>query len=588
MGLDLSVPNLPEFSLPSVKRAFTTGFVFELLNVRQNQVIDQHVMVLNPSRYTVSEPTQVTLTPTDGDTVIEETNGTLVRDIQIEGTFGLKKRSPSKFSSSGQSDKDGSEQFELLRNLFRKYSALKQKPSEAPFIKLIFHCLRDNDHFVVVPRMFETPRDAKTTRMHYNYRISLYAIGPADGVRLKEQKDNYSFTDALRDINQCVSDARGFFTDVNAFKAQIRRKIQNIDAILINVNGLITQAALAFGNSGGSSALGNAIAYPFERAAQVVESVDDLADNFVTSFAKPPEGDEARIERSIRKLGTSLQTMLVYPERFQESSQDSKRRTARAYLGDKNLTANDYESLTGGATESSALRVQRGTEQNAGVDFGESRSVLRVVVESVTTLEMLSSTYGASPELIVILNDLRAPYFTRGGGFGTLKPGDTVLVPVASADTGVPNSAGVNSQISSPALTLYGADFALDPELLAQGRLDFIEDMTHDADDAQIVEGPANVVQGAQITLNTEKGETQFLPDVGVTMSVGAKGLLSTMVLSAVSLQNALLEDDRIERIETAAVTLEGDVLSHTVTPVLKGSRERVDVVLPFGRAVGG
>ena len=29
---------------------------------------------------------------------------------------------------------------------------------------MVFHSLRDDDHFVVVPRSFEAPRDARTTR----------------------------------------------------------------------------------------------------------------------------------------------------------------------------------------------------------------------------------------------------------------------------------------------------------------------------------------------------------------------------------------------------------------------------------------
>lgn len=583
LGLDIELPNVPSFTLPSVGQAFQTGFVFELIDTRRPKPIDQHVLVLNPRRYTVSEPFQSTLTPTENNTVIEESHGIIIRDITLEGTFGLKKRSPPHFSSGGQADKPGNEQFALLRKLFQTYSKLKQTPSEAPFTKLIFHSLRENDHWVVVPKLFEMPRDAKTTRMHYDWRITMQAIAGAEAVRLKAVKDDYSFTDALRDINQVVSDASAFFVDINRFKADVRRKIANIDAILINVNGLITQAGLAIG----SSAQGNTINYPFERAAQIVESCTDLADNFAQSFLEPPKGDMARVERAMRRLEASLQTLLVYPERFRESSQDQKRRIERAYLGEKALTESDYEDQTGGATEGSALRVQRGTEQDAGADFGETQSMIRVRVDATTSLESLSSLYSVTPEIIVIINDLKAPYFSRGGFEGTLKPGDYILIPISSASSGLQN-AGSNNRDLDPAHTLYGVDFAIDPEQLALGKLDIKEDLVHGGDDAEVVGGIPNITQGIEIMLHTEKGQTQFLPDVGITPLVGAKGILANVVLSAITLQNAILEDDRIEAIDSASVTLEGDTLSHTVVPRIRGSQDGIEVVLPFGRVTGG
>lgn len=592
LGLDIELPGLPSFSLPNVANAFDTGFVFELIDSRRDKPVDQHVLVLNPRVYNVSEPFQSTLTPTEDNTVIEETNGIIVREIQMEGTFGLKKRSPPRFSSSGQSDKGGNEQFALLRALFKKYSDAKQSPTEAPFISLVFHALRENDHWVVVPRSFEMPRNAKTTRMHYDWKISMFAIAPAAAVRLKAVKDDYSFTDALRDINQAINDATAFFNDINNFKQAIKRKIANIDAILISVNGLITQAGLAIG----SPAASNAINYPLERVAQIVSDVDDLADNFATSFTEPPTGDDARLERAMRKLGTALGTLLVYPQQFKEVSKDRQRRIQRMYLGEKSLTADDLSNNTAGATDNTVQRVQRGTEQNAGVDFGTSENLIRVRIDATTTLESLASRYATSMELIILINDLKPPYFSRGGFEGTRKPGDFLLVPVTASSTsaaaGVTNvprqATGASIESVDPAVALYGSDLALDPDELALGRLDIKEDLTHGQDDAELVSGIENVVQGLNIVTHTEKGTTQFLPDIGIAVPVGSKGLLSNVVLSAITLQNAILQDDRIEEISSASVTLDEDVLSHTIVPRLRGSQEGIEVVLPFGRAAGG
>lgn len=592
LGLDIALPGLPSFTLPNVANAFETGFVFELIDSRREKPIDQHVLVLNPRRYTVSEPFQSTLTPTEDNTVIEETNGIIVREINMEGTFGLKKRSPPRFSSSAQADKSGNEQFALLRRLFQTYSKLKQAPNEAPFISLHFHALRENDHWVVVPRAFEMPRDAKLTRMHYDWRITLTAIAPSGAVRLKAVKDDYSFTDALRDINQAINDATAFFNDISVFKQAVRRKIANIDAILISVEGLITQVSLAMASPG----FGNSIDYSYERAKEVVDEVKDLADQFATSFDETMKGNDAVAERAMRKLEAALGTTLAYPEQFKEVSRDRKRRIERMFLGERALSEDDLSDETGGATENSALRVQRGTEQDAGIDYGTSENLVRIRVDATTTLESLASRYAVATELIVLVNDLKPPYFSRGGFEGTRKPGDYILMPQAASTSGssfgvtnTPRKAtGAGIADSDPAIALYGSDLALDPDELALGRLDIKEDLTHDADDAEIVEGIPNVVQALNIVTHTRKGETQFLPDIGLVDVVGSRALLANVVLSAITLQNALLEDDRIEDIDAASVTLDEDVLSHTVVPRLRGSQEGIEVVLPFGRVAGG
>ena len=208
-------------------------------------------------------------------------------------------------------------------------------------------------------------------------------------------------------------------------------------------------------------------------------------------------------------------------------------------------------------------------------------------VTVTTTLDTLANTFNVSRELIVVVNGLKPPYFTRGGGLGTLKPGDYVLVPAAQA-SGRGSGASPVLTYQDSAQALYGMDFALDAALLRDGILDFKIDATHDNDDAEYATGIPNVLGGLEIITHTEQGETQYVPSVGLNLPVGGKGTLHNVLIAATSMRSSILSDDRIEGIVSSRLVLDGDVLTQEITPQIRGTGEGLTVVLPLGRASGG
>jgi hypothetical protein len=136
---------------------------------------------------------------------------------------------------------------------------------------------------------------------------------------------------------------------------------------------------------------------------------------------------------------------------------------------------------------------------------------------------------------------------------------------------------------------LYGRDLALDETLFKrEGLFEIRVDVSHGSMDAEIVGGIPCVVQGTRISVETERGTTVYIPDLGISRAVGKKGTLNSVILAGLYLRTALLFDPRIDRILQSIVRLRGDVLSQDISVQLVGGRSAVTFVRPFGRRSGG
>jgi len=569
-------------SVRELRAGFTQGFVLELIDLTQEQAIEVVVFALNPRSYTLSEPFQVTLTPTEGDSVIAEENGIIVREITLDGTFGLTKKKATGFlGAQGNGDSlTGTSHFTALRNFFRRYSSLKKDPNRNADIQMVFHSLRDDDHFVVVPRSFETPRDARTTRAHYDYRIQLAAIAPAEESRLQRSPSNtgFDFTDTLRDINEAFNDARGAFADATKRVSEMKRKVGNITVVLNNAAQVINAVG------GFLSGTADFINYPLLAAASIVEGLGNAADQLAASIEDVTLGTAndtfSSDSRNLRRIEAALDRIAMFPSKFSTTIED----VAKVFAGPRRLTANDVANNVAGAQDSSRTEATAGSGHRYGLALDTGRGVERVRVSRTDTLDSIAATAATSPETIIVINDLRAPYISSAGGPGVVRPGDSILVPVG-AGAGSTTEAG--GEYLSPEDVLYGVDFKLDATVLKkEGRFEL--SVANNLFDVELSRGIANVVQGTQITVLTESGTTVFARDIGIRRNVGVKGTIQHTLLAAIVLREAILVDPRISGIQSLRVVLDGDVLTQEITPIIGTSRRGVKLVLPFGRASGG
>lgn len=586
-----------EADISALREGFKQGFVFELIDRNFAQTSSQvHVLCVNPTQYTLTEPFQLTLTPAEDDTVVAEENGQIVREITIEGTTGIAEKRARGFlgSQGGGNPLSGIEHFQELRNLFRRYSRLKKDPRRAANIQLILHVLRDGDAFVVAPREFVTPRDAGKTRTHYDYRISLAVLSDAVTTDLRrteiEPDVGAKITNKIRDISEAFNDARAAITEITSNLSDIRRRIGNVNAA---VNGAIQVV-----NATGAFLAGTAelINYPLQLAASVAEQVADAADRLVQSVENATFGVVHENARSFRRLEAAIDRLIQFDDQFS----DLFSRTEKRFGGETLSTREDVADLPsgaaasapgpGGATLGTRTRVTAGASgREAGLSVPRGTGYRGVTVTRTDSLESIASEAGTTPEAILLINNLQPPYITAAGGPGILRPGDVVLVP-AAVGSGLTEGRGVNDYLT-PEDALYGVDLALDSvDLNASGTFDLLVDGINNTGDWAVIRGIANVVQGTEITIGTELGTTVFLPTLGIRRNVGSKGTTQHVLLASITLREALLQDPRISAIESSRVVFDSSTgeLTQEITPVVSGQRSGATFVLPFGRATGG
>ncbi len=562
-------------ALVDVATAYRDGYVLELYQPGPPaRVLEAFVFPLAPQKYTLTEPFVATLTPTEGNSVVAEEYGTILRDISIEGTLGMK----PKRGGLGTTDPiSGNDHFINLRNFFRLYSRYKQSQSaQERRIEMRWHAVRDDDHFIVVPKMFETPRDIKSTRVHYQYRIQLTAVEKIEASRSTAIEDDEN---VLQRITRSLNDARGSLVDLTAKTAALRIKLSNVQVVFNNAASVMRAVG------GFVRASSDVIYFPWKLAVNTIEQIERTADDLAFDVIDSTAGKYAESIRDFRRMQRSLDRIAQFPDRFVEGFKDT---ATSEYAGQRKLTQRDFADGTAGASQGSRYSVAYGTEAQAGLDVGSFDNVIRVTVDRTMTLQSLSAKYDVPPEALIILNDLRPPYFTPGGGFGTLAPGDTILIPSGEATGTQPSMLGLAADYDNPDELLYGRDLAIDMDLYRQKSIfDFKLDVAHGSLDAEIVFGIANVEQAMFVLLETEQGTTTFLPDVGLVKRVGRKGTFSNALLASISLREALLSDPRIASIDKMEIFLEKDALYQEVTPRLVDGRVGTTVTQPLGKVQG-
>lgn len=574
---------------------FKAGFAFEILDSRKSEPIKSIVLVVNPTRYDISEPFQAELTPTEDDTVVAEETGIILREITLEGTFGLKKRKTQKLDGGGGKEQSGTEHFLNLRNFFRDYSKRKKDPAQAPYISMVFHSLKDDDHFVVVPREFGAPRDSRSNRVHRVYRIRMTAIADRPPGKPVDKKAG-GFLDKIKDLSAALNDARAAFADANADLSRLRRKIKNIDAIMLQAAAVITAA----GNfvRGIRSTF---IVTPVQVAVNTAASFEEAADQLDALGDPDPDRfpQDRDLVNTLREMQKALDRMAQYPDAFARPTDNNVASAAAglskgadvaaAYAGETRLSQDDFNNNLAGASIGSRTRATLGSARDAGLSLGTFNGVREWLVQRTDSIQSIANETNVAPEAIVILNDLRYPYISEGGGPGIARPGDKILVPTIEAAAA--NIAGSESPSTEHYLTaedvLYGSDLALDMDLLDRdGVMEILVDHTHGAEDAEMVRGVRNVIQGVTIILNSEVNATTSVPDVGISRPLGQRGTLEHTLTAAVRLREGILADDRVESIEAISTTLENDVLAQEITVRLIDGRP-TPLSVPFGRASG-
>jgi hypothetical protein len=144
---------------------------------------------------------------------------------------------------------------------------------------------------------------------------------------------------------------------------------------------------------------------------------------------------------------------------------------------------------------------------------------------------------------LVLLNELRPPYIAEEAAFGVLAYGDPILVPSPTS--------GISADVDAAAL--FGADLLTNNKRLEVENGDFA-----------LVSGVTNLSQALGNRVMVGKRELEFHPEFGshVRELIGKVTGPAAAQLAAFYVKSALLEDERVDTVQSVTATVVGDVIS--------------------------
>ena len=539
------------------------GYVFELVlpgNFRVAMPI-----LLGPTEYTFTrEFTQDIEIAQDGGVHVAE-YGIIQGRIHIRVDPGVGPRRPwNAVVIPGQrgsvvSALSGHRRWMQIRDeLFLRYSELKKNPSTSADTRLIFHSLKDDSSYVVIPSELELSRQSSAAAA-YPYSVDMTAVEKWDGAR-----------------PELVGPDRGLFDMLADPARQIRSAIQLLDATIDDATFYLNEAQLV------ATSWNNVI----RDTGRLVESlgtflagVDSLIRipyTTVTALAFAYDrlagavDDWGALSYSARTWARGMEQRLnllaMFPAEFSPTLDARERRLALARAKEAGYSPQELASAPGtiGGSGARATDYLRAAAANATAAPGGYSGWVEICVDAFTAPEAIAARYDVDWAIVAAANGLRHPYFSDAGLPGTVGPGAKIVVPVAASDTramaGISRGEGYGT---SRQAELFGRDLLLDD---AEG---LAVDTRYGALDFALVEGVDNVVQAVGIRLQTTQGSNLAYPTFGRLDFVGRVATLEAALLARVDTRRTLLEDPRIQEIKPLDIVAEADSVSVDATLLL-------------------
>lgn len=582
-------------------------------------------LAIPPESYSMETPFSVDKTQTQGGGLYVEEDGIVQRMIRLSGTTGFYPRrlpdttataltvlSPEKKSFSRQLQTNilhkisGQRHFHYLEDaVFNTYGDLKRDPATAEETKLLFHNLKDEQSWIVVPEVFSLKREA---RVLYRYDIQLAVVGPASEVLVDFSEDKTLFdeiNDAAASVQHGIDLAQGALTDATALLSEIEGSIKNVAGIISNV-GTIISAAGDF-VSGVSdiiqtpftfvTATADAIDEAIDIALTVIDAVEDvkaLPDNTVQYFRRMSDGLDwigmhphlfaLRANRQLEELKRLGELRLtISAERLAEAEAGSSPTTLQE-------SANLGTRLTPGDAQSAEVTLRTGRAIN---EYTSTREYSLAVGD---TLVSLAARFLGDARLwthIAVVNNLKPPYVTQQAGVdltserspfsGALGVGNRILIP--SYDKPPENlpllpTLGVRSEESAEN-HLLGVDVALEVsrQSLGSPRYTIAVDTDKGSDGPKLIEGIENLSQGMLMRLSIEQGTDVLFKQVGLGRIVGTKFILTDQEAARSKMIESLTQDSRIasvRKIDFSDST--GDALVADIEAEVRGYTTQANV----------
>ena len=574
----------------------------------------QYQFPVAPQSIEMSEPSSTQIVATQNGGKFIESHGSLFKDLRIQGTVGFRPNPvtneivPGLKSATGidltypstirglftndnrglhPDEYTGFDDIIFLRNLFRKYWDTKNNPALARRHVLVWISAKESEAWVVEPINFTTTRDSGSP-LTYNYAIQCRSLYPYD-LTFKREENKLSgvlgqvksIRDVLQTVNKVIRDIADAFNQIaGIINYAVNLPLNIVNTVLTPALEVISSAAAIKNSLTGIGQLyegrvkqwatqcKSAIELLSESASGGSDNVAAASD-FVQDSAGQ-DGVDGILRKSIRDMLRSSQQFLSLDFLWTQPRQKQVTDYTKAY----NDNRGEPPLTQGSPLNTANLRIP---------DTVEEKLSMNESIRSAAKRFLGDESYW---KLLVMINDLKAPYISASGGQNVLQPGDPILVPAGTTPgddlSEVPRAVNPDeaSEALNPAYKRYGRDLKLVNSSAGSSYADF---EVNGRGDLSMIEGLENVEQAIMIKFSTEQGELATHPLFGAKYPLGEKfpGLQKFHEYS-LNVRRTLRQDPRVKEIEKLSLAVEGATMRVDSTVNLRGA----DVELPISLVV--
>lgn len=552
-----------------------------------------------PKVHEFDEPFATSVVNTQQAGKFVESYGSIVKSIRITGTTGLRPNkvvSPripflgitqdqidgllgqdvvSRRSLLPASEASGHDDIIFLRNIFRKYSDLKQSDALAGRVVMLWRNLKDADYWIVEPEDFRLSQSSGSP-LTYEYNISLKTLGKFD-FSYRPRVDSLASARSLQNMLLRIQD---YSQNLFSVFSTIARQIDRVAGFAVAVVNTVTKSILSVinGLNAVKTSIFGIVKGLRNAALTLVDDIDTAIDQLITL---PVELRD--LIRGLRRAKVTCARILSEPVAAESDVRDVGSRI--------NRYASAYETA---GTTTTARRAPASSPSYIGYAAAPSRTSSTTVSPDEDIRDIAERLTGSRSDwrILVTLNNLRAPFISAAGGPGVLKPGDSLLYPAdnlsfannAVVGTGNPtsNETANDPSASNPAQLPYGRDLRLRSE--SGNGEDLTDLVVNQRGDLASIAGIPNIEQAIRIKFITEQGDLPAHPDFGAKFPTGRKATPSNFTDLNIATTRTLLSDTRVASIKDLRFVAVGDTLAVTADVIISNSENILSTSFALSR----